>query len=147
MVDCLVLNDIWLAQKIFCKSFSFSKHISAQFVISKNQKCAWLVSRTDSTVRRRGHNLSMPTIGETSTAGETSAASPTASVPINGNARRPFRTRSCRLPSSSSSTTSRRVLMQPRSRSLGLEGSTLNILFFANIKIHTVPITKSSWSL
>jgi len=92
----------------------------AQFVISKNQKCAWLVSRTDSTVRRRGHNLSMPTIGETSI-GEISANSPTIPINGNGNTRRPFRTRSCRLPSSSSSTTSRRVLMQPRSRSLGLE--------------------------
>jgi len=94
--------------------------LSTQFVISKNQKCAWLVSRTDSTVRRRGHNLSMPTIGETSI-GEISANSPTIPINGNGNTRRPFRTRSCRLPSSSSSTTSRRVLMQPRSRSLGLE--------------------------
>ena len=129
-----------MLKKNILQVFSFFKHFSAQFVISKNQKCAWLVSRTDSTVRRRGHNLSMPTIGETSI-GEISANSPTIPINGNGNTRRPFRTRSCRLPSSSSSTTSRRVLMQPRSRSLGLEGSTLNfkkiLFFFANIKIHT----------
>ena len=104
-----------------CKSL-----ISAQFVISKSQKCAWLVSRTDSArSSRTTKNLSMPTIGESS---EASYANEASEVPINGTGRRPIRTRSCRLPASSSSSmrsSSRRVLesQQPRSRSLGLEGS------------------------
>ena len=38
--------------------------ISAQFVISKSQKCAWLVSQNREAHRNRRTNLSMPTIGE-----------------------------------------------------------------------------------
>jgi len=91
----------------------------AQFVISKTQKCAWLVSRTGSTrSTTQRTNVSMPTIGESTE----SSSIHSNSIPMYGNSRRPFRTRSCRLPSSSASSTSRRsVLVQPRSRSLGLE--------------------------
>jgi len=37
---------------------------AAQFVISKSQKCAWLVSQNREAHRNRRTNLSMPTIGE-----------------------------------------------------------------------------------
>ena len=44
--------------------------ISAQFVISKSQKCAWLVSQNREAHRNRRTNLSMPTIGEANNASD-----------------------------------------------------------------------------
>ena len=130
------LIGLWLQNA--CKSL-----ISAQFVISKTQKCAWLVSRTGSTrSTTQRTNVSMPTIGESSE----SSSIHSNSIPMYGNSRRPFRTRSCRLPSSSASSTSRRsVLVQPRSRSLGLEGFKPFSFLHSNLDIpfssrHASPI-------
>lgn len=98
--------------------------ISAQFVISKSQKCAWLVSATGASQvqRNRRTNLSMPTIGESSVAGSTEDEDYLGSSSFA----KQRRARSCRLPKTSSRTTSHGLLL-PR-RSPALQGAAEIIL-------------------
>ena len=81
---------------------------AAQFVISKSQKCAWLVSQNREAHRNRRTNLSMPTIGESA---DRQTNSTKEFYPINGRAEseqfttsnllRARRARSMKLPASS----------------------------------------------
>ena len=88
---------------------------SAQFVISKRQKCAWLRSRPQTRPSPSQHpsrqrtNLSMPTIGESSVIsnidyddhayGEMDSNEDFTEIPL----KRPLRPRSCRIPATSNS--------------------------------------------
>lgn len=94
-------------------------------MISKSQKCAWLVSApgTSQVSRNRRTNLSMPTIGESSVAGSTEDEDYLGSSSFA----KQRRARSCRLPKTSSRSSAGQHLLLPR-RSPALQGAKLRIL-------------------
>ena len=98
---------------------------AAQFVISKSQKCAWLVSQNREAHRNRRTNLSMPTIGESAY----NAANPDIYDSVesdlqSSNIRMARRARSMRLPATSNKSLGANVGRSFRRRSpAALEGA------------------------
>ena len=135
--DFLESSDGGITIEIPSSMLNTTKYLqfSAQFVISKRQKCAWLAPGMEGRSKGKPRssprtNLSMPTIGESSVISnvdydfdddddDEDMEEFDPEVPL----KRPLRTRSCRFPSASSSLASSKkhysILRRPPLRMTG----------------------------